>query len=316
VKRHLDQQLKFRQLRAIAVIAQHGSLLAASRALGITQPALTKMLHDLEDILGLRLFERHARGVLPNDHGLLVSDAARKILNVLRELEDGLERLDQQASGTVVIGALPIAAAGVMPEVIRRLRALEPSLVVRVIEDRTDELLSLLTLGDVDLVVGRLYPSVTDDANLVRTELYEEPFDVIVGAQHPLAALKLVTAEDLARYEISMPVVSFRIYAETRAFLEAHGVTPREGTATTSIMLMRDLLLSSDLVTVMPRLMLTKDITQGAMKVLPLAPGARKPAPRPAGLICRADRPIMPPVQRVIDTITSYVAELCERAVA
>ncbi len=316
MKRYLDQKIKIRQLRAVAAIASHGSLLSAAQALSMTQPALTKTLRELEDTLGVRIFERHARGVFPNDHGRLVAEAAHQILNALSDLEEGFDRLEGRLAGSVVVGALPTAAAGVMPEVVRRLRASDPGISIRVIEDRTDELITLLILGEVDLVVGRLYPAGVDqDERLVRTPLYDEPMSLVVGAQHPLASAETITVEDLAGYDLSTPISSFRIHADTVAFLSAYGLSAEEGVTTTSLTLLRELLLTSTMIAVMPHLMLGGDVVRGAMKVLRLSPGRRSP-PRPAGIIYRADRPLLPPARRLAAAIDDYCREILARAPA
>lgn len=309
VKRYLNQQLKIRQLRAVAAIASQGSLLSASQALGISQPALSKALREVEDLLGVRIFERHARGVVPNDHGRLVADAADQILRTLRELEDGFDRLDEHTGGSVVVGAMPTAAAGVMPDVVRRLKATDPNIDVRVIEDRTDELRAMLMLGDVDLVVGRLYPGGDEDERLIRTELYDEPMSMIAGRNHPLAALPSVTPADIAAYDLSMPISSLRIHADSLAYLETYGIAPGHAVSTTSLTFMRELLLACDLITVMPRLMLVGDILRGDLRVLRLA-GDGRPPPRPAGITYRAERPLRPPALRLAEQIASYSREV------
>ena len=71
-RRYLDQRLRLSMLRAVDAVEAHRSLLTASAALGITQPALTKSLQELEDIVQTRLFDRHSRGVRPTDAGARV----------------------------------------------------------------------------------------------------------------------------------------------------------------------------------------------------------------------------------------------------
>src|SRR5262245_4581903 len=95
-RRYLDQRLRLSLLRAVDAVEAHRSLLAASTALGITQPALTKSLHELEEVVGARLFDRHSRGVRPTEAGHVFVDAARRVLAELRRLDD---ELDQLASG-------------------------------------------------------------------------------------------------------------------------------------------------------------------------------------------------------------------------
>ena len=213
-----------------------------------------------------------------------------------------------------MIGALPTAAAGVMPAVIARLRKDYPGISVRVIEDRYEEQIGSLTLGDIDLVVGRLYPPIHNEHNIVRTELYDEALSVIVGSNHPLASLGEVPAAMLAAYEVSLPIATLRIHAETQVYLECYGVIVSEGTTTTSLTLLRELLISSDLVTVMPRLMLAGDIDRGTLRVVPLVGG---PSPRrPAGLMHRADRPLMPAAQTVCRLIAQHAEEMQARTEA
>lgn len=74
----------------------------------------------------------------------------------MRDAEETIDRIAERTKGTVVVGALPTAAAGVFPGVIKRLHAQQPGLVIRVIEDRSDELMGALALGDIDLIVRRL----------------------------------------------------------------------------------------------------------------------------------------------------------------
>ena len=202
LKRYLNQRLKLRQLRIVAAIASQGSLLKAAETLGLTQPALTKSLREVEDIVGVRIFDRHARGVQPNAYGTMLAEAAQRILDTLREVEDGFDCIDCRLGGTVIVGTLPTAAAGVIPEVVRQLRVTYPQINVRVVEDRVDPLCTALALGDIDLFVGRLY-SLDDNAGLFeQVPLYDEPMSFMVGHRHPLAARTRLHVADFNGFEI------------------------------------------------------------------------------------------------------------------
>ena len=111
-RRYLDQRLRFHLLRAVDAIERHSSLLKASVALGVSQPALTKSLHELEDILQVRLFDRHSRGVRPTEAGTVFVRSARRILAELHRLDEDLDLLSSPGGGVVALGALPVAAAG------------------------------------------------------------------------------------------------------------------------------------------------------------------------------------------------------------
>jgi len=313
MRRYLDQRLKLRQLRIVAAVARQGSLLKASQTLGLTQPAVTKALREVEELLELRLFDRHARGVTANAYGQVLAEAGQRVLDMLRDAETAFDQIEGRAGGSVAIGALPTAAAGIMPQVVHRLRVEAPDIAINVIEGRTDELMSALALGDIDLVVGRLYPPRRDDTQFVRLALYEEPMALIVGAQHPLATASLVDAASLAPFDLSLPAASFRIREETEAFLVTYGLTLKLGATTTSLMLLRELLLSTTLVTAMPALMLGGDLARGTLVALALDPACVPPA-RPAGLIHRADRPLHTAATRVADTIRETASSVSRRA--
>src|SRR3954470_3900482 len=125
-RRYPDQRLRLPLLRAVDAVDAHGSLLKASAVLGITQPALTKSLQELEDIVQARLFDRHSRGMRTTEAGLVFVQTARRILAELRRLDEELDQLSSPGGGTVALGALPVAAAGVLPGVLARLKTTDP----------------------------------------------------------------------------------------------------------------------------------------------------------------------------------------------
>ncbi|MBV8458385.1 MAG: LysR family transcriptional regulator [Acetobacteraceae bacterium] len=146
--RYLDQRLRLHLLRAAEAIETQRSLLRASAALGVTQPALTKSLQELEEILQLKLFERHPRGVSPTAARTVFVRSARRVRAELHRLDDELDRLADPESGTVVVGALPVAAAGILPGVLTRLKASHPKIRIRLQQGRMEDLLPLLAAGE------------------------------------------------------------------------------------------------------------------------------------------------------------------------
>jgi LysR family pca operon transcriptional activator len=162
-RRFLDQRLKLPLLRVADALDTHGSLLKASAALGLGQPALTRSLRELEEITGAALFERHPHGVRPTAAGVAVICIARRVLGELRRMEAELDALGAVEGGSVAVGVLPVAAVGILPGALIALRAARPGLRVRLHQARAEELLPLLASRELDLVVGRLYaPAVPD----------------------------------------------------------------------------------------------------------------------------------------------------------
>jgi LysR family pca operon transcriptional activator len=311
MRRYLDQKLKMRQLRAVDAIATHRSLQRAARALGQTQPALTKTLHEVEAMVGARLFERHARGVEANALGRAVAGAARRILAEVTRLEEDLDGLVAAAAGTVAIGALPVAAAGVLPGTLRLLRDRHPDLRVRLVQGTTEQLLPALSAGEVDIVIGQLYPPAAPDG-FEREPMWDEPVAVLVRAGHPLlgqaAVGAAVGAADLAAFDLVIPTLGQRIGRDIDRALAAIGLTPPAGTLrVSSVIVIREMLLAGDAVTLIPRLMLRGDIERGIIAELPLPLDL---PPRPAGIVRVPDRPATPGVEAVVDCLRAAVRGL------
>ncbi len=291
-------------MRVVDAIATHRSLKKAAAALALTQPALTKALQELEEILGARIFERRAHGTEPNAMGEAVIAAARRMLAEVDRLQDEFDRLRATAAQTIAIGALPVAAAGILPGALAELKTRHPGIIVKLVQGTTDQLLPALAAGDVDLVVGRLYEPALPDA-FVREALYEEPLSVLARADHPLHAHETVTAADLRAYQLVLPTISQRVGREIEPLLVTLGLSETTTPVrTSSISLIRELLLTSNAVTIMPLHLLAGDIARGAVKVVPIQVAAR---PRPAGLIRAHGRKLSPATQAFIECLRAAI---------
>lgn len=309
-RRYLDQRLKLALLRVADALDTHGSLLKAAAALGIGQPALSRSLRELERLAGTRLFERHPRGVRPTAAGVVVIRLARRLLAELRRAEEELEALGSPEGGTVAVGVLPVAAVGVLPGTLIRLRAAHPGLRVRLQQGRTEELLPRLASRELDLVVGRLYaPAVPD--GFTRQPLWEEPISVLARAGHPLLEARGgVTAELLARHELVLPTVSQRVGQEIDQLLARLGLPSEVTLRSSSYGFIREMLLASDCLSIMPRSMMVGDLLRGTLRVVPLPVPA---PPRPAGIILPAEPPPAPAVAAFIAALRAHLAEIAER---
>ncbi|MEH0194266.1 LysR substrate-binding domain-containing protein [Caulobacter sp. CCNWLY153] len=309
MQRFLQQRLKFRHLRVIDAVVTHESILQAAKALGLSQPALTKSLQEVEEIVGARLFDRHARGADPTPFGRTVAASARRLLAEISRLEDELAVLEGGDGGPVIVGALPVAAAGVLPGALARLKIARPDIEVRVTQGRTEELIALLTLREIDLIIGQLYPMPEDDG-LVRTPFYSEPISVLARHDHPIFAAHTDPKAALCAYSLVLPTVSQRVGREIDGLLAEIGVTPKQPLRSSSAAMIREILYATDSIAVMPHMMLAGDLLRGEMRLLPLEIGGRL---RPAGLIRRGDTALLRNAQAFVDAARGYVGEIESR---
>jgi LysR family pca operon transcriptional activator len=308
-RRYLDQRLRLHQLRAVDAVEAAGSLLKAAAMLGISQPALTKTLREAEDILQLRLFERHARGVRPTAAGAVFVRAARRVLAELRRLDDELDEIASPGRGSIALGSLPVAASGVLPGVLSRLKETHPGIRIGLRHGRSEELLSLLATGEIDMIVGRLYEPATPDG-FFRETLWSEPISVLARAGHPVFALGTVGVDALRGCDLVLPTISQRVGQEIEHLLSRLGLAPAAALRSSSDGFIREMLHATDMIAVMPRLMMLGDLLRGTLRVVPLPIAAPD---RPAGLILRRDRPLLPAAEAFEACLRGYVADLGER---
>jgi LysR family pca operon transcriptional activator len=309
VRRYLDQRLRLNQLRAVDVVEAQGSLLKAAAVLGVSQPALTKTLHEAEDILQLRLFERHARGVRPTAAGSVFVKAARRVLAELRRVDEDMDELVSPGLGSISLGSLPVAAAGVLPGVLSNLRKMHPGIKIRLHQGRSEEVLALLAAGEIDMIVGRLYEPVTPDG-FHREALWSEPISVLARTGHPIFESGKIDGAALRKYDLVLPTISQRVGQEIEHLLSRLEVQPTTALRSSSQSFIREMLHATDMISIMPQMMMLGDILRGSLKVaaLPI------PAPdRPAGLIKRRDRQLLPAAQAFDTCLRGYVADLAER---
>ncbi len=303
LNRYLDQRLKLRHFRIIEAIGEHSSLLKASVSLGIAQPALTRSLQEIEDILGVKLYDRHAKGVRETPFGEALTATARRVLAELKLLDGQLDQLARNTSVVVTLGALPVAAVGIMPGVIARLNETRDDLQIRLVQGLSEQLIPELNAGNIDLIVGRLYPPSTSDG-LVRETLYHEPISLIGHPDHPIFAAPGPTQARIARTKLVLPTVTTRIGQEIDQLLTQMGIDLQAPIRSSSLGFIREMIQAKEFVTIMPSLMLAGDLLRGAIKLAPLPIGA---PPRPAGLLYRGDKPLPPSALALIDALRSYV---------
>ena len=248
----LLSRLKLRQLRLIAVVAQEGNILKGSQILNIAQPAATKSIKELEDALGVQLFERSSRGVTPTLFGDVVIKHAKLILTQLRHASEELQSLEAGLSGRVHVGTLLAASPTLLPRSLVLLRERRPGIAVSVVEGTIDKLMPALRTGDVDVVLGRL-PDFREREGLQQEVLYDEPVAVVVREGHPLASLRRVTLRDLADQAWVMPSPQTSLRRQLAVAFRKEGLEPpADVIESVSILTNHSLLLESDMVAAMP----------------------------------------------------------------
>jgi len=200
----MRSRLKIRQITLLAQLDEERSVLRAAKALGMTQPAASKQLKEMEDALQVQLFERHARGVVPTSSGEILVRHARSILSEIDLAQQELATLQSGLSGQASLGTVTTPAANLVPATIHLLKKQHPGLLVNVELDHSRPLLAKLLQGQLDVIVARI-PETQASENLQFEPLCDERHAVLIGARHPLAGEPNVRLEDLLEHPWILP---------------------------------------------------------------------------------------------------------------
>ncbi|MFC8176592.1 LysR substrate-binding domain-containing protein [Streptomyces sp. NPDC012438] len=267
----LDGRLKFRHLTLLIAVYDHGSVVRAAESLHLTQPAATRTLRELEAIAELPLFVRVPRGMRPTVYGEALVGHARTVVAEIRRAREHLTGLRRGQDGTVTVGTLLAGANVLLPRAVARLKKERPRLTVVVREGTPDVLHPALLSGELDLIVGRVGPAPCGEA-LRQRMLYREPIRLAVRAGHPLLAEGpaggTVALTDALAHPWILPVEQTALRQELGALFVDRGLPlPADRVECTSILTMRALLLQTDMVALLPELVLRDDEHLAALPV-------------------------------------------------
>lgn len=264
----LDHRIKFRHLQAFVEVARQRSVGKAADLLHVSQPAITKTLRELEEILGVDLVEREGRGIRVSRSGeIFLRHAGASIAAI----QQGVESVARAEAGPPLrIGALPTVAARIMPQAIGAFLKEGTGSPIKIVTGENLVLIEQLKLGLLDLVVGRL-AAPEQMTGLRFAHLYAERIVFVVRTGHPLLASDTVDFSRLRDFTMLMPTRSSIIRPFAERFLLTHGIAeiPQE-IETVSDAFGRAFLEQSDAIWMISEGVVARDIKAGTIAVLPI----------------------------------------------
>ncbi|QYX56540.1 LysR family transcriptional regulator [Roseovarius sp. SCSIO 43702] len=258
-------RLKLRQLRLLVKVGEHGNIQHAARDLGISQPAATKMIQDLEIDFEVQLFERTNRGVVPTVFGEALIRHGKLIFAQVSTAAQELDDLNEGNSGRVVVGTLLAASPNLLPRAIKRLLQTRPNVAIKIVEGTNEALMPALRSGEIDMIVGRL-PSHRHRARIEQETFFDERVMIVAGPQHPLAGAADVSFERLKPYGWILPPVETTLRRQTDQFFIKQGqYLPAIVIESVSYLANRALLRSHDLIGLLPAHVAALDVEAGLL---------------------------------------------------
>jgi DNA-binding transcriptional LysR family regulator len=245
-------RLRTRHLLLLTAIGEEGNIHRAAEMLNMSQPAASRLLRDLEEIIGAELFERLPRGVRANWYGETVIRHARIALASLSGAASEIDLLKAGQTGQVNLGAISGPAIGFMPRAVSRVAREHPLVRIQLQVDSSDRLLEALQDGKIDIMVGRLLER-HDKTNYTYERLADEPVCAVVRKGHPLLSRTDINIHELADAPwIVPPVGSILRHRFDLMFREAGFHAPKQVIETVSPMLVTRLLEETDFLAVLP----------------------------------------------------------------
>ena len=303
----VDSLIKFRHLQTFVEVARQKSVMKAAELLHVSQPAVTKTIRELEEVLGVEVFERDGRGIKITRYGEVFLKHAGAALTALRQ---GLDSVTQERVGDappIRVGALPTVSTRIMPRAMELFLKENTWSRLKIVTGENAVLLEQLRVGDLDLVVGRL-AGPEKMTGFSFEHLYSEQVVFAVRAGHPLLKTRQSHFAALADYTVLMPTRASIIRPFVESFLIANGVPSLPNQIeTVSDSFGRAFVRASDAVWIISTGVVAKDIEDGVLAVLPIDTSETK---GPVGLTMRTDAIPSLPLSILMQTIREAADEV------
>jgi DNA-binding transcriptional LysR family regulator len=303
--RFVRSHLKMRHLILLVELGRHASIANAAAAARLTQPSASRLIGDLEHVLGIQLFERMARGVVPTWAGKMLIRRAGVALAEMDAAHFEISTLLSGIGGRVAIGSVLTPATNILMQAIKlfKSRSSKASLVVDFSTSKS--MVERLLDGQLDMVLGRILDSST--VPLLNFEpITDEVHHLIVRASHPLVGrADLQLAELVEQSWIVPPAGSILRDRLTALFLSEGLDPPMETVETLAVPLVVSLLTNTDMVVALPKELVQGQIAAGELVALPFDLKLRMDV---YGIITRQGHVLSPGAEILVDALREAAA--------
>jgi len=304
--------MRLTQIRDFLAVMDAGSIRAAARGLGVSQPALTKSIRQLEVELGATLVTRSVRGARATEFGRAFLARARAVTADLRRAREEIAQLRGAREGSLTIGSAPGPALDLLPRVLPTLRAHWREATIRIMDVSPADVLPALREGLADLALSvRLGPLAEVGADCIVEPLYSIEPMIIARRDHPLT--KARSLRELVDAEWVRTGPAGLSPALPQAFEAAGLPPPRYRVDCQSFLALPEFVAHSDLLAVVPWQIAAREAAAGRVVSLRV----REPLPaREISLFRRADVPLTPIARELAEILRKAARGAQRRAPA
>jgi LysR family pca operon transcriptional activator len=309
-----DSRIKFRHLQCFLTVAQYRSLQKASEALSLTQPAVSKTIRELEEILQVQLFTRDRKGTVLTRQGEMFHEHAESIVNALQHATSSMAQSRVFSDSMIKIGSVPSLTTYFLPEALVEFRRRTSNVQVSLKTGTTAHLMAQLLERKFDFVLCR-HTDPEQMGGLSFEYLYVDPLAIVVRPGHPLLQTPTVNFADTHRYTALLPIKGSINRHAADNFAIKHGI----GLATDfleniSMSFGRNYTIRSDAVWFVPWSAVKQDLEDGLLVSLPLPTKVTEETAgvmgRAIGIMMRANSVPAPATQMLINIIRETAATM------
>lgn len=261
-------EISIRQIGYFVRLYELRSFTAAAQSLGITQPALSISISQMENALQVPLIERGLQPIGFTEFGEVLHRYAQRILRDLNHIRDDISALSNGHLGRLDVAISPSAAGFKVGQILAQMCEDYPELEIHVQNGVLSSITPLLLNGQSSLFVGTVGEEGIAD-NLASEELAEIPLVVAAGANHPLTKQATVTGPDLIRYPwIAIGNFDKNVPGWRDQFAKVKCEPPRIAIDLRNLSVMRDMLIEGQFLTLLPEPMIAADVRAGLLSAL------------------------------------------------
>jgi DNA-binding transcriptional LysR family regulator len=285
--RVLRSNIKLRHLQLLVALDEFRHLGRTAEFLSVSQPAVSKMLAEVESMLDLVLFDRSTRGTEPTTSGQAVVRFARSVLADYERTRDEITAEANGTTGRTRVGAMVVALPVLLAGAVAQLKQKSALATVMIEEGDLTHLLPKLRLGELDIFVGRLEPGYSAP-DLVTEALFNEPMVLAVKVDHALTRKKKLAWKDMVEMPFVLPPPWASLRVKIEQMFYKYGLNPpADVIETASFLALHTFAQQRDAIGFVARSVGLHFQQQGLLSVLPIDIPIELP---PIGLITVRDR--------------------------
>ncbi|MES2075222.1 MAG: LysR substrate-binding domain-containing protein [Pseudomonadota bacterium] len=303
-------RLKTRQLLLLVALDEQRNIHRAAEDMAMTQPAASKQLKELEELLDVQLFERTTRGVEPTIFGEAMIRHARMALANLNNAHDDIAALKAGLVGQVNVGAIMTPSVSLLPAAVLSVKRHSPLLRIGIQVDMSNSLIEQLQAGALDFMIGRLLER-QDKAQFHYEELASEPLCVVARVGHPLLGEPRLDLARLAGYGWVLSPPGSVLRHKFDMMFRRVGIEPPANVIDTSeLAVISELLRQSDLLHAFPRELAHNYARLKLFAIVPVELPCQMDA---FGIITRQNQLLSPGARMLLDAVRSVAADTYPR---